>query len=78
MQQIKDVSCCCFIKGSVEATIRMNKRCFVPGETLRITGLVVNHSSTKIKSVTATLVQVFVYKFLQNFIQELAMQCFVM
>jgi len=52
------VQCCCWTSGEVSATVRMNKRCFVPGETIFICAEIVNRSQTDISRTKAQLKQV--------------------
>ena len=52
------VSCCCWTSGTVSATLRLNKKCYVPGETIFINADIVNNSETDIVRTRAALKQV--------------------
>jgi hypothetical protein len=44
---VKDVSCLCCISGTVSARLGVNKRCFVPGETVIITCALIENGSNR-------------------------------
>lgn len=52
------VSCCCWNGGTVNATLRINRRCFVPGETIHVDAEIVNNSKANVNAVKLRLVQV--------------------
>jgi len=52
------VECCCWTSGTVTATLKLNRRCFVPGETILINAEIANNSQTDITSTRASLKQV--------------------
>ena len=58
IQDSKVVSCCCCLDGLIEATIKIDRRCFVPGETIFVSGEVANNSNTDIRKITVKLKQV--------------------
>ena len=49
---------CCWPSGRVSATLRLSKRCFVPGETIFINADIVNNSYTDITRTHAAIKQV--------------------
>jgi len=51
------LGCCCG-DGVIEISITINRGCFVPGETMRIDGEIVNRTNSDIKHSTIALVQV--------------------
>jgi len=53
-----EVTCCCWTSGTITATVRLNKRCYVPGETIFINADIVNNSQTDITRTRASLKQV--------------------
>lgn len=58
MTQEKDVACCCCcISGLVDAMITVNRRCFVPGETICIILKVTNNSNSTIPNCSVILNQ---------------------
>jgi len=52
------VECCCWTSGTITATLTVNKRCFVSGESIVINAEIVNNSQTDITSTRAALKQV--------------------
>jgi hypothetical protein len=52
------VSCCCWVGGNVNVTLRLNRCCFVPGETIYIDAEVVNSTTSDVTAVKAHLVQI--------------------
>lgn len=57
MTQDKDVGCCCCISGVVDATVDINRRCFVPGETIYMNVKITNNSNSQIPNCSAVLDQ---------------------
>jgi len=55
----KEVSCCCWKSGSISGDIRLQRRCYVPGETIFINMQIVNNSQSEVHSIRASLKQVF-------------------
>lgn len=55
LQENKDVSYCCCVSGLVDASFTINRRCFVPGETIVINGQIINNSNSTISQTTTTL-----------------------
>ena len=53
-----EVECCCWTSGSVSASLRLNKRCYVPGETIFINAEIHNISQTDITNTRVGLKQV--------------------
>lgn len=53
----KEVSCCCWKGGSVSAAVTLNKRCYVPGETIFFNARVNNSSTDDVTATRATLKQ---------------------
>lgn len=51
------VECCCWTSGTVTATLKLSKRCYVPGETIYINAEIVNNSQTDINRTRASLKQ---------------------
>jgi hypothetical protein len=51
------VQCCCWTSGTVSATVMLNKRCFVPGETVFISAEIFNRSQTNVCKTRAALKQ---------------------
>jgi len=52
-----EVECCCWTSGTVTATVRLSKRCYVPGETIFINAQIDNNSQTDISRTRASLKQ---------------------
>jgi len=52
------IECCFWTSGSVTATVNLNKRCFVPGESIMINAEIVNSSRTPVTGTRASLKQV--------------------
>ncbi len=51
--------CCgCVSRGSVDAHVTINQRCFVPGETLCINGRVTNRTGSTLPNVHASIKKV--------------------
>ena len=53
-----DVCCFCCTSGPITTSVQTDKRGYVSGETIRLTGLVENNSSSTINEISITLVQV--------------------
>jgi len=53
------VSFCCWKAGTVTGAIRLQKRCYVPGETIFISMQIVNNSHSEIRNIRASLMEVF-------------------
>ena len=49
---------CCCIKGLPDIELRINRGCFVPGETIFVNGQVVNNSNTSIEKTEINFIQV--------------------
>jgi hypothetical protein len=47
VEVVKDVLCCCLEPGSVSAKLTVNRRCFVPGETIVMSSVIKNDSYDK-------------------------------
>jgi len=52
------VGCCCWKSGTVSATVKLNKICFVPGEIIYINAEIVNNSQRDINGTRVVLLQV--------------------
>ena len=47
--------CACVNRGTVDARVSINKRCFVPGESIVVNGQVTNHTTSTVPFVRAAL-----------------------
>ena len=65
------VSRCCWTSGAVSATMSLNKRCYVPGETIFINAEINNNSRTDVKRTRASLKQVCLEMFLRSLLAML-------
>ncbi|CAH1796807.1 unnamed protein product [Owenia fusiformis] len=62
----REITCCCFNRGKVRASVMLNRWGYVPGEAILINAEVCNESSEKVTNVRAALYQHVVYKGVRN------------
>ena len=58
IQGEKTICCLCCASGPVGANLRVERKGFVPGENIFISGDVINNSSRRMKSVKIVIAQV--------------------